>query len=191
MADGDLARPSSKAEAEDRTILFGDEAGFYLLPFVARTYAPVGRTPLLRVPLTRDHLSAISAVTPDGRLFTHIQDGAFRGDTVVGFLRQLLRQIRGKLLVIWDGASIHHGRAVKAFLAAGAAHRLHLERLPGYAPDLNPDEGVWNHLKRGELKNRCCHDLDELRWELGLAIRRRRRKAHLLSACFRQCGYVQ
>src|SRR5262249_9366087 len=94
-------------------------------------------------------------------------------------------------LVIWDGASIHHGQAVKDFLATGAAKRLHLERLPSYAPDLNPDEGVWNHLKRGELKNRCCQDLDELRWELGLAIRRLRRKARLLVACFRHCGYVQ
>ena len=150
----------------------------------------MGQPPLLHAPLTRDHLSAISAITPDGRLFTHVQDAAFRGPAIVAFLRQLLRQVRGKLLVIWDGASIHHSQPVKDFLAAGAAKRLHLECLPGYAPDLNPDEGVWNHLKRGELKNRCCQDLDELRWELGLAIRRLRRKAHLLVACFRQCGYV-
>ena len=73
---------------------------------MARTYSPVGRTPVLRAPLTRDHLSAISAITPDGRLFTHIQDEAVRGPAVVAFLRQLLRQIRGKLLVIWDGAPI-------------------------------------------------------------------------------------
>lgn len=186
-----MARPSSKAAAEERTILFVDESGFYLLPFVARTYAPRGRTPVLRAPLTRDHLSAISAITPDGRLLTHIQDAAFRGPAIVAFLRQLLRQVRGKLLVIWDGAPIHHCQPVKDFLTAGAATRLHLERLPGYAPELNADEGVWNLLKRRELANRCCHDLDELRWELGLAIRRLQRKPHLLRACFRQCGYVQ
>ncbi len=73
--------------------------------------------------------------------------------------------------------------------AKGAA-RLHLEWLPDYAPDLNPDEGVWNLLKRAELKNRCCRDLHELRWELGLAIRRLRRTPQRLSACFRQCGLV-
>ncbi len=150
------------------------------MPFVARTYAPRGRTPVLRAPLTRDHLAAISAITPDGRLFTHIQREAFRGPAIVGFLRQLLRQVRGKLLVIWDGAPIHHCQPVKDFLAAGAAKRLHLERLPGYAPELNPDEGVWNLLKRKELKNRCCQDLDELHWELGLAIRRLPSKAQLL-----------
>lgn len=145
---------------------------------------------MLRAPLTYDQLSVISAVTPDGRLFTHIQEEAVRGPAIVAFLRQLLRQVRGKLLVIWDGASIHACQPVKDFLAAGAAKRLHLERLPGYAPALNPDEGVWNLLKRGELKNRCCHDLDELRWELGLALRRLRRKAHLLIACFTHCGYL-
>ena len=190
MAGADLARPSSKVQADERTILFVDEAGFYLLPFVTRTYAQRGQTPVLRVPLTRDHLAAISALTPDGRLVIHIQPEAFRGPTIVAFLRQLLRQIRGKLLVIWDGAPTHHCQLVKDFLAAGAAKRLRLERLPGYAPELNADEGVWNLLKRRELKNRCCRNLDELRWELGLATRRLRRKPHLLAACFRLCGYA-
>jgi transposase len=171
-------------------VIFVDEAGFYPLPFVARTYAPRGRTPVLRAPLTHDHLSVISGITPGGRLFTHVQDEAFRGPAIVGFLRQLLRQVRGKLLVIWDGAPIHRAQPVKAFLAAGAAARLQLQQVPGYAPDLNPDEGVWNLLKRVELKNRCCQDRDELRWELGLAIRRLRRRRHLIGACFAQCGYV-
>jgi transposase len=146
---------------------------------------------VLRAPLTHDHLAAISAITPDGRLFTHLQTEAFRGSAVVAFLRQLLRQVRGKLLVIWDGAPIHRCQPVKDFLAAGAAKRLHLERLPAYAPELNPDEGVWNLLKRGELKNRCCHDLGELRWELGLAIRRLRRRTDRLVACSRQAGLLQ
>jgi transposase len=182
-------RPFGKAQAEERTILFVDEAGFYLLPFVARTYAPRGRTPVLRAPLSRDHLSAISAVTPDGRLFTHLQEEAFRGPAIVTFLRQVLRQVRGKLLVIWDGAPIHHCQPVKDFLAAGAAKRLHMARLPSYAPELNADEGVWNQLQRVELKHRCCQDLDEVRWELRLAIRRLRGRPQVLTACFAQCGY--
>lgn len=129
MAGRDLARPSSKAEAEARTRLFVDEAGFDRLPFVARTYAPVG-APLLRAPLSHDHRAVIRARPPDGRLFTHVQTEAFRGPALVAFLRQLRRQVRGKRLVIWDGAPIHRCQAVKDFLAAGAAQRLHLERLP-------------------------------------------------------------
>jgi transposase len=80
-------------------------------------------------------------------------------------------------------------RPIKDFLAVGAAARLRLERRPRYAQELNPDEGVWNHLKPVELRNRCCQELQELRWELSLAIRRLRRKRHVLVACFRQCGY--
>jgi transposase len=170
--------------------VFIDEAGFYLLPFVARTYAPCGQTPVLRAPLTHDHLSVISAVTVDGRLFTHIQAEPFRGPAIVAFLGQLQRQIRGKLLVLWDGASIHHGEAVKQYLVKGAAARLHLERLPAYAPERNPDEGAWNQLKRVQLKNRCCQTVAELWRELRLAIRRLQRRAHLITASFRQCGYV-
>ncbi len=160
------------------------------MPFVSRTYAPRGQTPVLRTPGSWDHLSVIGGVTAEGRLFTHIQDEAVTGDTVVAFLRQLLRQIRGKLLVVWDGATIHRGQAVKNFLAQGAAARVQLERLPAYAPELNPAEGIWQLLKRGELKNRCCQDLDELRWELGLAIRRLQRQRDRVRGCVAQCGYV-
>ena len=64
--------------------------------------------------------------------------------------RQLLtREIAGSLLVIWDGAPIHRCQAVKDYLARGAAKRIHLEQLPAYAPELNPQEGVWNLLKAG------------------------------------------
>jgi transposase len=185
-----VARPSSKAAAEGRTIVCIDEAGFYLLPFVARTYAPCGQTPVLRAPLTHDHLSVISAVTPAGRLLTHIQEAAYCGPDIVAFLGQVQRQIPGKLLVLWDGASIHHGQAVKDYLAGGAAARLQLERLPGYAPELNPDEGAWNQLKRVELKNLCCQSVSELRRELRLAIRRVQRRPHVITACFQECGYV-
>jgi transposase len=185
-----MARPQSKAAEEERTIIFVDESGFYPLPFVARTYAPCRQTPVLRAPLTHDHLSLIGGVTADGRLFTHRQAESFRGPAVVACLRQLLRQIAGKLLVIWDGAPIHRCQPVRHFLAAGAARRLCLEQLPGYAPELNPAEGIWNQLKRVQLKNRCCQDLPELNWEVGLAIRRLQRRPHLLTACVRQCGYV-
>jgi transposase len=154
-----------------------------------RTWAPRGQTPILRVKLTHDHLSAISGITLDGRLFMQTQEPAYTAEAVVGFLRVLLRKIRGKVLVIWDGSPIHKGQAIKDFLKAGAAKRLHLERLPGYAPDLNPDEGLWNYLKRVELKNRCCRDLAELRLELRRAKERLRHKRHVIRSCSAQCGY--
>ena len=155
-----------------------------------RTYAPRGQTPILRVPLTRDHLSVISGLTADGRVFLQVREQAFRGPAVVRFLQHLLRHIEGKLLVIWDGAPIHRAQPVKDFLAQGAAARLQLEQLPGYAPDLNPDEGIWHYLKHVELRNLCCADLSELRFELSLAVKRLRHKAHVLRGCITECGYV-
>jgi transposase len=171
--------------------VFVDEAGFYLLPAVVRTYAPRGQTPILRVPLTWDHLSVISAITPDGRLLTMVQEHAFDGIAIVGFLQHLLRHIPGKLLVIWDGLPAHRGQTVKDFLRKGAAQRIHLEQLPGYAPDLNPDEGVWHYLKNVEMKNLCCHDLPELRHELRKAVARLRHKTNIIQACFRQAGLTE
>jgi hypothetical protein len=74
------------------------------------------------------HLSAISGMTLDGRLFMQIKKGAYDSAGVVAFLCVLLRTLAGKLLVIWDGASIHKGEPIHAFLQRGAAKRLHLVR---------------------------------------------------------------
>jgi len=161
-----------------------------LLPHAVRTWAPKGETPLLRVRLTHDHLAAISGITPDGRLVMQVREAACDAVGVVGFLRVLLRKIRGKLLVIWDGAPIHKGQPIKDYLARGAARRLHLQRLPGYAPDLNPDEGIWNYLKRIELKNCCCADLAELYLELRRAKERLRHKRHIIRSFSAHCDYM-
>jgi transposase len=169
--------------------LFVDQSGFYLLPAVVRTYAPIGQTPVLHEELSRDHLSAMSAITLEGRLLMVEQERAFKGEDVVRFLKHVMRQITGKLLIIWDGSPIHRGQAVKDFLASGAAERLQLEQLPGYAPELNPDEGIWKHLKYVELKNVCCRGLSELRGELRKAKERLRHKRHVILGCIRQPGF--
>src|SRR2546427_4128428 len=183
-----MAATPKKAAEEERTIVFVDEAGFCLLPMAVRTYAPCGHTPVLRVKLTRDHLSAIGGITPDGRLVMQSQDHAYCAQDVVRFLRLLLRKLPGKLLVIWDGASIHRAQAIKEFLSRGAAKRIHLERLPGYAPELNPQEGVWNLLKRRELKNVCCRDLPHVATELRLAKERLRHRRTVLRQRFAHAG---
>lgn len=184
-----LARAQKKAQAEKRTIVWVDESGFYLLPLAVRTWAPRGQTPILRVPLTRDHLSAIGGMTLDGRLFLQVREQSYDGEGVVGFLRALLRKIPGKLLLIWDGSPIHRSQAVKDWLKRGAENRVHLEQLPGYAPDLNPEEGIWNYLKRVELGNVCCQNLAHLRAEIIRARERFRHKRTLIQACAHACGY--
>ena len=115
---------------------------------------------------------------------------SLRGPDVVRFLRHLLRHIRGKLLVIWDGAPIHRAEVIKDFLTQGGAVRIWLEQLPAYPPELNAEEGIWNLLKRAELRNLCCDDLAELRLELRLAAARLRHKTAVIQGCISQCGYA-
>jgi hypothetical protein len=131
-----MAFPQKGALKEGRTIVFCDQSGFYLLPRVVRTYAPMGETPILHEHLSRDHLSAMSGITLEGKLYMLEQDRSFKGEDVVRFLKHLMHQIPGKLLIVWDGSPIHRSRAVKEFLARGASSRVQLEQLPGYAPDL-------------------------------------------------------
>lgn len=120
-----------------------------------------------------------------------MQENAFNSDGVVAFLMQMLEQISGDLLIIWDGASIHRSNTIKAFLAEGAAKRIWLERLPAYAPELNPDEGIWHYLKHVELRNVCCHSMADLRHNLDTASARMHQKPEIIRACFEQVGFYK
>jgi transposase len=131
----------------------------------------------------------VGALTSSGRLLTHVQARAYRGADIVRFLRHLLRQIHGKLLVIWDGASIHRAHEVKEFLREQASGRLHLEALPGYTPEANPVEGIWRYLKQVELRNLCCRTTEMLRAELRKALARLRHRYWIFQSCITHAGY--
>lgn len=133
----------------------------------------------------------ISAITPKGKLFLSMQRTAFTCEDVIAFLKELLAMMPGKLLIIWDGAPIHRSKKIKQFLADGAAKRIHLERLPAYAPELNPDEGVWHYLKHVELGNVCARNLDDLGEKLSAAAQRLAAKPEIIKACFAQVGLYQ
>jgi transposase len=177
-----------RARREHRALVFEDESGFYLLPGVVKTYAPEGLTPILREKQTRDHLSVIGGMTPEGRIYTLVRPESLNGLHCIEFLLHLLRVAGQRLLVIWDGSPIHRRVEVQEFVASTRG-RVWLEALPGYAPDLNPwDEGGWHHLKDVEMRNLVCRDLDELHQELDLAVGRLRQKPHLVRSFFAQAG---
>ncbi|MGL5097164.1 MAG: IS630 family transposase [Planctomycetia bacterium] len=144
-----------------------DETGLFLNPLVRRTWAPIGRTPTIRWDGGhRRKVSVIGAVTASpgtrrlGFQFATIVDGDFKAEQVVEFLKELLRRLPGKVVVIWDGGGNQKGPVVRAFLAA--TPRLRLERLPAYCPELNPVEAVWSWLKWGRLANYAADDLEHL-----------------------------
>jgi transposase len=102
----------------------------------------------------------------------------------MALLEPLLREVPGHLVIIWDGAPIHRSRVITEFLTHGARPRLPVERLPAYAPALNPGEGLWAPLNGVERRHVCCFSLTHLRQELRDAVKRVRRKPRIIKGCF-------
>lgn len=162
-----MARHPKKGVEDHAHIVLIDESGLFLNPLVRRTWAPRGQTPILDSwGRHRDKVSVIGAVSISpvvhrlGFYFATDADGYFTPEKVVEFLRDLLRHLRGKVIVVWDGGTNHKGPLVRKFLARNK--RLRLERLPAYSPDLNPVEAVWSWLKYGKLSNFVPDDVDHL-----------------------------
>jgi transposase len=177
-----------RARRERRLLLFEDESGFYLLPGLVKTYAPRGRTPVIREKQTRDHLSVMGAMTARGKVYTLVRQESLNGTHSIEFLKHLQKVAGERLLLIWDGSPIHRRTMVREFIEQSKG-QLAVEALPGYAPDLNPwDEGGWNHLKNVELRNVVCRDLEELHEQFHLAVDRFRMKPHLMPSFFAQAG---
>jgi transposase len=135
-----------------------DETGLFLNPLVRRSWAVRGNTPVIGGDGGhRKKVSVIGAVSVSptarrlGLYFATRPDGFFTAEAVVPFLRDLLKSLRGKVVVVWDRGSNHKGPLIRAFLRRNT--RLTLEPLPAYAPDLNPVEVVWSWLKYGQLAN--------------------------------------
>jgi transposase len=136
-----------------------------LIPHVVRTWSPQGQTPVHRHRQgRRDKISVISgiSVSPTRHhlsLYYLLFFDNIGQDEVCSFLRELLRHFRGPAIVLLDNSSTHQGQPLQNLLQQHP--RLRIEHFPSYAPDLNPDEGVWSLAKR-ELANSCPDDVDEL-----------------------------
>ena len=162
--------PNILEAAADRNahVVFLDESGFMLTPTVRRTWAPQGDTPLLSCWDRRDRLSAISCITLSPQrsqtnfYFNLLPDNVnTNAHHIVDFLRDLKKELGGPYTVIWDGSNIHsRSKVVKAYLAKHP--EIVTETLPGYAPELNPDEGVWGWAKYGRLANLAAANTADL-----------------------------
>ncbi len=137
----------ARAKQARGIIFWGDETGLRSDDVRGRSYAPRGRTPLVRVCHRRAKLSLISAVTNRGGLRWMVVDGAVNAPTFIRFLQRLVRDARRKVLLILDRLKAHRARLTRDWLAQ---HRSEIEvhYLPPYSPELNPDEGVNADLKQ-------------------------------------------
>lgn len=149
-----------------------------------RTWAPRGQTPLLHESFGWKSLSIIGGMTLK-RFFFRIHAGSIKGPQVVEFIEHLQRHLKARLLIIWDGAAIHRSKLVTRFLESTKGMVL-AERLPAYAPELNPVEYMWAHLKCHEIANLITTQAWELSLEATKALRRMRRRPSIITACFSQ-----
>lgn len=129
-------------------------------------------------------LSAMAGITW-WRFYFRLFPGAIRGPQVIEFLTHLLAHLPGRLLVIWDGLPAHRSRLVQHWVASQQA-RLELERLPAYAPELNPVEYLWGYWKQHELPNFCPKNFAELSDHARRALRRMRRRPSLVRSFWQQ-----
>ena len=153
-----LAAHSKKASETQAHLVLIDETGLFLNPLVRRTWSAIGQTLILDADGgQRNKVSVIGglSVSPTRRrlgfYFATEPNGFFTADKVVDFLRDLLKHLRGKVIVVWDNGGNHKGPIIREFLKKN--RRLRLELLPPWAPDHNPVEAVWSWLKYGELAN--------------------------------------
>jgi len=147
----------------------------------------VGQTPIIQFNFNWKSLSAIGGLSFT-QLYFKLYPGSIKSPQVINFLQALRRQCPGKLTIIWDGAPIHRSKTLAAY-AQKQASWLQLERLPAYAPELNPVEYLWAYWKKNELANFCAKNIWELTFEASQALKRiRRRPARkaLIAAFYQQ-----
>lgn len=152
-----------------------------------RTWAPCGQTPIIRHRYRRDKISVISGISVSPRrrrlgLYWRLHTKNLQQTEVCAFLRHLLRHLRGPVIVVWDNGKIHRGDPIRALCRR--VPRLRLEHFPSYAPELNPDEGVWN-LAKARLANGRPDTIEELRRSLTASLRTTAHSSSRLRGCIR------
>ena len=135
-----------RAKADDAEIHWGDETGLLNNAYYGRSYAPAGKTPAIELPAKRAHVSMISSVTNQGKVRFMLYEDAMNAQTLIKFMRRLVKDTGRKVYLILDNLRSHHSRPVKDWLEE---HRDEMEVffLPSYSPELNPDEYLNRDLK--------------------------------------------
>lgn len=179
-----LAGSKKNAAKQGRVIVFVDESGLSERPTRVRTWAPKGETPVLQYHFNWHQLSAIAGIT-FYRFYFRLFPGTVKGPQIIEFLRALRQTIGRKLLIVWDGLKAHKSRLVRAYVETTQG-AIQLERLPAYAPELNPVEYIWGYLKQHALANFCAHDFSQLTDVARKKLRSMQRRSTLVTAFWKQ-----
>ena len=174
----------ARAKREGGMVLWLDEMGVRSDAAAGRSWAPIGKTPVIKRTGKRFRVNMISAVSNAGMLRFRLFTGSFRGPVFIDFLRRLLRDCGGRRVhLIVDGHPVHRAKAVSAWIGRHA-DQIELHFLPGYSPELNPVELLNHDVKANAAGRRRPRSAEELRHELHGYLRRRQRQPQVLVRFF-------
>ena len=140
-------RLAARAKREGAEVYFWDESGFRADAVQGKTWGVRGRTPVVEVPGIRQSVSAASAVNAKGAFWFATYKGGMTAELFVAMLKHIMRGRRKPLFLVLDSLPAHRAKMVRDYVESTNG-KLELHFLPGYAPELNPDELVWNYVKR-------------------------------------------
>ena len=184
---------SSLAQRCKACLVFFDESALSLTPNVRRTWAPRGQTPTLTHPFNWKKASMVAALCYGMRgggaqLCFHVTAGNYDTDRLIEVLKELRRFLGGeKATLVWDGLPSHRSTAMRDSIRTQRSWQV-VERLPAYAPEFNPVEGLWSSLKAVELANLAVPTLAEVIEQAHQGVERVRRTPHLAYSFLRRAG---
>ena len=173
------------AKRENATIYWGDEMGLRSDHVSGTCFAPMGQTPVVRATGQRFGCNMISAITNRGALAFMVFEGKFQNSVFIEFMRRMLKHIKGKIYLIVDGHPVHRSVAARTFVADNA-QRLRLIRLPGYCPELNPDELLNQDVKTNALGKSRPTNKAQMVAGLRSHLHRRQKQPHVIRNLFQE-----
>lgn len=183
MEDTDFPEIRKQAKKQKAAIYFADEAGVRSDYHSGTTWAPRGKTPIVRTTGARHRLNMLSAVTATGVLRFMIREGAVNAQVFVEFCKRLLADAGGPVYLIVDGHPAHRAKVTARFVDSTGG-RLKLFFLPGYSPELNPDEWVWKNIKYDRVGKTPIADGNHLKTVVTSALHRLQKQTNKIRGFF-------
>jgi transposase len=174
---------AARAKREKAEIHWGDETGIQTNAYRERGYAPIGKTPVIRLSAKHTNISMISAITNQGKVRFMMYQNALTSDRLIAFMERVIQDSGSKVFLILDNLRVHHSKAVKQWVTA---HRSEIEvfYLPSYAPEYNPDECLNSHLKTSVHSGCPARSKEELVAKTGRFMQRLRRRPQVVRNYF-------
>lgn len=154
---------------------------------MGKTWAPRGHTPTIRANFGWEKVTAIGGIDLQGEICFKVIEGSVYAPDVVDYLEQLVRDIDGFIVILWDGLPAHKASCIKEFEET-FKEKIAIFRLPAYCPDFNPMEWFWAYVKWDKMKSFCPKNLSELKTKLRKIVNGMRRQPDLIQAFFELCS---